>query len=134
MRIVKALLIWLLILGLAFLNGGLRELVLVPLMGLPYALLLSGAILSACVLAVAMATLPKIGSITTYETLGVGVFWLLLTLLFEFGFGRFVQHKPWEELLEAYTFAHGNVWPIVLLVIVFAPLIARRLRNAAPRN
>ena len=129
MRIVKALMIWLVILGAAFLNGGLRELLLVPSLGMPYALILSGVILSACILAIAVAAVPKLGPMATHEALGIGVFWLLLTLLFEFGFGRLVQHKPWSKLLEAYTFAGGNVWPIVLLVVVLAPVIAQRFRR-----
>lgn len=126
MKIVKALLIWLVILGVAFLNGGLRELVLAPSLGMAYALVLSGVILSVCILAIAVAAVPRLGPMATHEAFGIGVFWLLLTLLFEFGFGRLVQHKPWRELLEAYTFAGGNVWPIVLLVVVLAPVIARR--------
>lgn len=130
MKIIKALLIWLVILGAAFLNGGLRELVLVPSLGMPYALILSGVILSVCVLVIAVIAVPKLGPMTTHEALGIGVYWLLLTLLFEFGFGRLVQHKPWRELLEAYTFAGGNVWPIVLLVVVLAPVIAQRFRHA----
>ena len=126
MRIVKALLIWLVILAVAFLNGGLRELVLVPSLGMPWALVLSGALLSACILVIAVIAVPKLGPMATHQALGIGVFWLVLTLLFEFGFGRLVQHKPWRELLEAYTFGGGNVWPIVLLVVVLAPVIARR--------
>jgi len=33
-------------------------------------------------------------------------------------------------LLEAYTFKDGNIWPIVLLVTLVAPLLAVRLRAA----
>ena len=134
MRIVKVLLIWLFILVLAFVNGGLRELVLLPTLGMPYALVLSGAILSACILAVTAATLPRIGPLANHEAAWIGAFWLLLTLIFEFGFGFFVQHKPWHELLEAYTFANGNIWPIVLLVIFIAPLLAKRLQNSTPNG
>ncbi len=134
MRFVKAMLIWLVILGMAFLNGGLRELVLVPWLGMPHALILSGFILSACILAIAVAAVPKLGAITRTEALGIGVFWLLLTLLFEFGFGRLVQHKPWRELLGAYTFAGGNVWPIVLLIVVLAPVIAMRWHSKLHRG
>jgi len=131
MRIVKVLLIWLLILFLAFVNGGLRELILLPTLGVPYALVLSGVMLSACVLAVTAATLPRISPLANREAAWIGAFWLLLTLVFEFGFGFFVQHKPWHELLEAYTFANGNIWPIVLVVILIAPLLAKRLQNSA---
>ena len=60
-----------------------------------------------------------------------GAFWLLLTLCFEFGFGHFVQGRPWPVLLEAYTFQNGNLWPLVLLVTLFGPLIALRIRGGA---
>jgi hypothetical protein len=126
MRVAKLLLIWLAILGLAFINGALRELVLVPSLGMPLALVISGIILSACILAVTVFALPKLGSVSTGEALGVGLLWLLLTLIFEFSFGRFYQHKSWGELMEAYAFSGGNIWPVVLLVIVSAPLVARR--------
>jgi hypothetical protein len=48
---------------------------------------------------------------------------------FEFTFGRLVQGKPWPQLLEAYTFKDGNIWPLVLLVTTLAPWIAARLRK-----
>jgi len=134
MRIFNALLIWVLILVLAFLNGGLRELVLVPFLGRPYALVLSGVILSASILAVAFLTLAKIRPRSNHEALGIGTFWVLLTLAFEFGFGRFVQNKPWSELLEAYAFKDGNIWPVVLLVTIFAPLVAKRYGSRGPRR
>jgi hypothetical protein len=65
------------------------------------------------------------------QAFAVGAFWLALTLVFEFGFGRFVQGKPWSDLLDAYTFARGNLWPLVLLVILLSPPVVHRLRAAA---
>ena len=59
----------------------------------------------------------------------VGVFWLFLTLVFEFGFGRLVQHKSWSEVLDAYTSEGGNIWPVVLLVTLLAPYIAAVVRS-----
>ena len=47
----------------------------------------------------------------------------------EFSFGHFIQGKPWPQLLEAYTFKDGNIWPIVLLVTVMAPYIAAKMRG-----
>jgi len=41
----------------------------------------------------------------------IGLLWLLLTLLFEFGFGRLVQHKAWAQLLRAYTFEGATSGP-----------------------
>jgi hypothetical protein len=44
-----------------------------------------------------------------------------------------VQHKTWEELWAAYTFADGNLWPLVLVVVLLAPpvMAAWRGRRAA---
>ena len=64
------------------------------------------------------------GSFTASQGLYIGVLWLGLTLAFEFTFGRFVQHKSWIELLEAYAFKEGNLWPLVLVVVLLAPLAA----------
>lgn len=129
MRWLKAAGIWLLILVLAMLNGGLREAALLPALGKPAALLLSGILLSLCIVVVALIFVPRLGRLRTGEALRLGLFWLALTLAFEFGFGRWIQGRPWRELLEAYTFRDGNIWPLVLVVTFFAPLLAVRLRG-----
>ena len=129
MVLLKAAAIWLLILGLAMLNGGLREAVLLPALGKPAAPLLSGVILSLCIVGVALLLVPRLGRLQRARALRLGLFWLALTLAFEFGFGRGVQGRSWGELLEAYTFRDGNIWPLVLVVTLFAPLIAVRLRR-----
>jgi hypothetical protein len=46
--------------------------------------------------------------------------------LFEFGFGL-AQGKPWSELLAAYTFKDGNLWPVVLLAVLVAPYLCLRV-------
>ena len=130
--LVRAFIAWLMILGLAIANGVLRESVLVPALGTTPGLMLSGAILSACVLVVALLLIPRLGPVSTRRCLGIGAFWLALTLAFEFGFGRAVAHKTWAQLLDAYTFRDGNLWPLVLLVVVLAPLFAAWLRRRRP--
>lgn len=131
MPVLKATGIWLLILACAFLNGTLREAVPVPKLGNPVALMLSGVLLSACILAVSFVLVPRLGIFRVPHCLYLGLFWLLLTLAFEIGFGRFLRHQSWPVLLEAYTFRNGNIWPLVLLVTFIAPLVAVRLRNHA---
>ena len=125
----KALAIWFGILVLAIVNGMLRDVVLIPVLGHAQGFILSGVILSALILAVAYISLPWFGPapMTRYIALGLG--WLFLTLVFEFTFGRLIQGKPWPELLEAYTFKGGNIWPVVLLVVTTAPYIAARIRG-----
>ena len=127
MLFLKAFGIWFLILVCAALNGVLRELVLLPALGTPVAFVTSGLLLSGVVVTVSLVLVPRIGRLGTAQAMYVGVFWLALTLAFEFGFGRFVQHRSWAELLHAYTFEDGNIWPVVLLMTLFSPLIAVRL-------
>ncbi|MCG8519188.1 MAG: hypothetical protein MI794_14460 [Pseudomonadales bacterium] len=125
--ILKGLAIWLGILVLAMANGVLRETVLRPWLGAPGALILSGVLLSALILAVAYASLPWLQLRQTWQRLAVGLGWLVLTLMFEFLFGLW-QGKSWAELLMPYTFKDGNLWPLVLAVTVLAPSIAARLK------
>ena len=129
MLILKAIGIWGVILVCAVLNGAVREAVLIPKLGNPVALVLSGLLLSACILVVSFALVPKLGRLQIGQCLYVGLFWLCLTLAFEFSFGLLVQHRSWSELLEAYTFKNGNLWPMVLVVTFIAPLAAVLLRG-----
>ena len=127
--VFKALAVWLGILLLAIGNGVLRKAVLVPMLGQSAGLLLSGVLLSGLILLTACLALPWMGRAPLASYLAIGIGWLCLTLAFEFTFGRIVQGKPWHELLEAYRFTGGNLWPIVLLVTAAAPTLAARFRG-----
>lgn len=130
----KAFAVWCLVLALAFINGAVRELQLIPAFGPATGLLASGVILSLLIALLALASIRWIGTSSNMEALRVGVLWVVLTLLFEFGFGGLVQHKPMAEMLAAYSFQDGNIWPVVVLVTLLAPLAAHRLRARGPRN
>ena len=129
MLFVKSFGIWLLILVCAVLNGALREAVLLPAFDKSVAFAISGVLLSICIVAVSVVLVPRMGRLSTSQAMHLGVFWLLLTLGFEFGFGRLVHERSWAELFEAYTFQDGNIWPIVLVTTIFAPLVATLLRG-----
>jgi hypothetical protein len=126
----KALALWLAIAALAVVNGALREAVLIPLLGRSLGLVLSGVLLCALILWVTVLALPWLGARRS-QLIGIGAAWLVLTLVFEFSLGR-LQGKSWLMLLEAYTFKDGNVWPLVLLVTLAAPVLAVRWRSRSP--
>jgi len=128
---VKAFAVWLGILVLAIANGSLREAVLIPAFGMLTGLVISGVLLSGFILAAAYFTLSWFGrrSVTGYTAIGFG--WVCLTLIFEFTFGYFAQGKSWAQLLEAYTFRDGNIWPVVLVVAAIAPYVAAKIRGWA---
>ena len=127
----KALIIWFVLLVMAIANGTLRESVLIPVLGGVPGLILSGVLLSALILAVVYFSLPWFGQAPVARYIALGLSWFCLTLVFEFTFGRLIQGKPWSELLEAYTFKGGNIWPIVLLTVAAAPYVAARIRGWA---
>lgn len=126
--VVRVVAIWIGILGLAFSNAALRELVLIPRLGKVQGLTLSGVLLSLLILLVAYACLPWLGAARALELIGTGIIWAVLTMAFDLVIGL-VQGKPMEQLLGAYFFKDGNLWPIVLLVTVSAPYLVARLRG-----
>ena len=128
MAALKAFALWLLILLLAIANGALREGVLLKSLERGTAFTLSGLVLIACVLAVALTAIGWLGRLTVAQYALVGAFWLLLTLAFEFGFGL-LRGQSLAALLDAYRFKDGNIWPIVLAVAAAAPLFAAYLRG-----
>jgi hypothetical protein len=127
--LLKALSLWVAILLLAIINGVLRENLLIPELGRVAGLLTSGLVLSGCIFLVALLAAHWYGPLSPSRYWAIGGLWLLLTLGFEFSFGRLVQHKEWADLLEAYTFRNGNIWPIVLVFVLISPWLTARLRR-----
>ena len=128
---LRAFATWCVILALAFANGFLRTGVLLPALGTPAALVLSGLLLSLVVLVVAWLAVPWFGPASRATLLAIGLGWVALTLVFEFGIGL-AQGHSWATMLQAYTFKDGNLWPVVLLVTALAPLVAGSLRRPRP--
>lgn len=126
--IAKALAAWGAIVVLAVANGALRQAVLIPKLGAAPGQVLSGVLLSCLILIVAYLALPWLGVRSGRELLFVGLEWLAATLIFEFSFGL-LRGKSLSELLEAYTFKGGNIWPVVLVVTAAAPWLAAKLRG-----
>jgi hypothetical protein len=125
----KAAVLWLAILVLAILNGALREKLLLPAVGSFAGQLISGTLLCIFIFAMAFFATPWYGPLAARHYLAIGLFWLMLTVVFEFSFGRFMLHKTWAELFAAYTFQGGNIWPVVLLVAFIASWLAARMRG-----
>lgn len=113
----------------AVLNGTFRVALLNPRLGERTGHIVSSLMLSVLVLLLAWMLVPWIGARSAGPALELGGLWLLLTLGFEFGFGHFVAHKAWGELLADYNIAAGRIWTLVLLVTFLAPLIVARVRR-----
>jgi hypothetical protein len=59
--------------------------------------------------------------------IAVGLLWIGLTVLFEFGFGHWVAGHTWHELLRDYDLLAGRVWVLLLLWIGIAPWVFHHL-------
>jgi hypothetical protein len=126
--VLRAFIVWLGILVFAILNGAGREVILVPALGTEIAFVLSGALLSLFVIVIAYISLPWLGPARPIGLLSVGLGWAALTIIFEFSLGLWQGHS-WSFMLAAYKFEHGNIWPIVLVVVASAPYVAAKLRR-----
>jgi hypothetical protein len=62
------------------------------------------------------------------QAVWIGMMWVAMTLVFEFGFGRW-RGNSWEKLLEDYNLLQGRVWIFIPLWIAVAPYIFYRFRN-----
>ncbi len=56
--------------------------------------------------------------------LTIGALWLMLTVLFEFGFGHYIAGHSWEKLLADYNILKGRLWSLVLIATFLAPYLA----------
>lgn len=62
------------------------------------------------------------------QALKVGLFWMSLTVAFEFLFFHYVGGHSWDGLLANYDLSAGRLWPLVLLWVAFAPYLFHRFR------
>lgn len=125
---IRILLLWAAIIPMAIANGILRDAVLVRSLGQSRARTVSGLSLSAVILAWTILTIPWVPLPGLMQYAGVGLLWLTLTVAFEFFFGRVVTKKSWQELLRAYRFENGDIWPLVLIAVTVSPVAAAALR------
>ena len=62
----------------------------------------------------------------TKTLLGVGVFWVVITIIFEFVFGHYVMGHSWQKLFADYNLLNGRLWVLVLINNIAAPLISKK--------
>lgn len=129
--VLKSAAIWAAFIPIAIANGLIREKLLAPVLGSRLALPLSGLSGAALFFLLVHVSLPWVGPLPVRRSLAIGLVWLVMTVAFEFLFGRFVAGKPWRELLQAYDPTTGNLWLLVLLVIALSPVSVVALRGLA---
>jgi len=63
------------------------------------------------------------------QSLGIGLMWLLMTVLFECIFGHYVAGHPWRRLGYDYNLFAGRLWGLFLAWVAVAPYIVYRLQR-----
>jgi hypothetical protein len=128
----RAVVVWLVIIAAETVHGVLRGVLLVPLVGDLPARQIGVPIGSLIVLAVAYLCIQWIAAGTRVRLLGVGVLWVVLTVLFEVGLGRLALGLSWERITEDYDPARGGFLGLGLLFTAVSPLLAAKFRGPKP--
>ncbi len=63
------------------------------------------------------------------QALTIGLIWLVLTIAFEFLFGRYAAGASWRKLLHDYNILQARLWILVLVAVLLAPYVVYRMRS-----
>ena len=132
--LLYALGIWAIFLVLAIVNGIVRESIYAPRLGEDLGHAVSSIIAIIYILAITYWFTDSIkADVIGTDLLWIGALWLILTVIFEFGFGHYVMGRSWDYLLADYNILKGRLWSLVLLTMLIAPplwgLILSRLSS-----
>ncbi|MDO8310908.1 MAG: hypothetical protein Q7T25_03100 [Sideroxyarcus sp.] len=136
---LRYLIAWFVLLVVAMINGALRDFTYgkhVPELLANQLSCVSGILLFAVVIHQYVRRWPPASA---REAWYIGLFWMALTVAFEFLFFHYVGGHSWEALLANYDIASGRLWPLILLWVLVAPylfyrlLIKHKLSNAQAR-
>ncbi|MCI0329918.1 MAG: hypothetical protein L0196_03055 [candidate division Zixibacteria bacterium] len=125
----RALAVWLLLVALAILNAGARNAWITPVAGELAGHVISSITFGVIIFAVAWLFVGWMRPANRAQALGLGFFWLLLTVLFEFGAGHYLFGNSWEKLVADYNIFRERIWVLVLLATFLAPFLTARLRG-----
>lgn len=131
----RYLIAWFVLLLVAVVNGGLRDFTY----GKHVSELLANQI--SCVTGIALFAVVISRYVRRWppasprEAWFIGVFWMALTVAFEFLFFHYVGRHSWEVLLANYDLADGRLWPLILLWVLVAPYFFYRIfHKSKPHN
>ena len=122
--IISATGAWLTLVILAIINGAIREKYINLHIGQQKGHIISSIVFCIVILFVTYFYVSLFSKgYGTEAMIDVGIYWLVLTVAFEFVFGHYVAGHSWERLLADYNIFNGRIWIIVLITTIFAPLV-----------
>jgi hypothetical protein len=129
MNYVKVFGLWLGFLAVAIGCAVIREKFLVPGLGPLGGKALGTLLVAVIIFGLIYMYVGRLKDATRVSPVKLGLFWTLATIAFEFLFGHYAMGHSWETLWADYNILRGRLWPLVLMVTLFGPLLARKLRD-----
>lgn len=113
-------------------HGTLRQLILAPRVGDFPARRIAFFVGLLLIFGIAYLFIRWIAAPSVKSLFIVGLMWMILTLLFEFGLGYFVLNYSRERMFEDYDLSRGGLMGFGLVFMLFTPYLAAKLRGLKP--
>jgi len=123
---MKYFFLWFPMLFLAILNGTARDLWYVNYLGELAARQLSTLTLLLLFTIYFLVLFKYSLTVSNREALYIGIFWVILTLVFEFGFGLY-RGNSWAVLFQEYNIAKGKLWILIPIWVSIGPYCINHL-------
>ncbi len=130
---IRHVVAWFVLLLVAMINGGLRDYTYGKYVSelLAHQIsCMSGIVLFAVVIRQYVYLWPPVSDREAWQ---IGLFWMVLTVAFEFLFFHYVTGHSWESLLANYDMSAGRLWPLILLWVAVAPWLFHRYSGRGRR-
>ncbi|MCD9184913.1 MAG: hypothetical protein LUM44_00655 [Pyrinomonadaceae bacterium] len=121
--------IWLLIIFAESFHGTLRTVLLEPRIGDFRARQISVFTGALIILMITFFFIRWISAEKVSQLIKIGVFWVSLTIAFEIILGRFILDASGERIFSDYKIWEGGLMPVGLLILLFTPGIAAKMRK-----
>jgi hypothetical protein len=133
MMLIRAIAVWLVIIAAESVSGAIRRLWLIPILGDARSGRIGFVVGAIIIITIAWFFVRWMRAETTAALLLIGLLWAALTLLFEIALGRLVFDYSWARIAADYDITQGGLMAIGLVVLLFAPWIAAKLRGTDKR-
>ena len=125
---IKIFIFWLPMIAIAFANAALREMIFMKHFNELKAHQLSTSTLIILCSLYVWFVFPFLNIKNDKQAFLFGLLWVLLTVLFEFSLGRFLN-RPWTNLFKDYNIFSGRPWLLFLIWLFFLPYVCQIVRR-----
>lgn len=126
---LRGIVVWVLLMAVESVHGALRQRFLAPLVGDFEARRIAVLTGAALIFVVTALAIRWVGIRDRAGLLGLGAWWVALTVLFEVALGRWVFGFGWSRILQDFDLRNGGLMGIGLAAMLFTPLLAARMRG-----